>query len=651
MERNVGHIMVIEKLDNANIFDLNESLLHREAEIELLQRTINEIGSELDLEKVFQIVAERARQLIKSETLLIPIIDYESDTYTYRACSGSGADEIVGKTLPLSTGVCGWVLRHKMPWWRGVLEDLSEDERNLWEKEAGTYILVPMQGKRFFLGGLAGINKIGGREFSRRDFNLLTMFASIVAIAIENAMSVKKIEESQKLTEDYRRRLELVNRQLVESSKELEFLSLYDPLTSLPNRSLFHDRLKQHLSMAALNKQGVGLLLIDLDRFKNINDAMGHDIGDQLLKEVAQHFSRQLQPNESLARLGSDEFVIVLPEHDYEATMARADRVYRSLAPQFVIDGNPIAVAASIGVAVYPTHGDDERHLLSHADSAMQVAKQSRQGVSSYNPGDDRSALGRLTMESDLRDALENKTFELYYQPKVDIRSREVVAVEALGRWLNNRRGFIPPGLFIRALEQYGLIDRYTNWAIEQALLQSLAWESQGHALKVAVNISTQTLMNPEFMRQLDCIIGDRNMGRHLTFEITENLFLSEYDRLVDVLEHICFLGVTLSIDDFGTGYSSLSRLRKIPVKELKIDKSFIIDMTRSRDDEVIVRSTIDMAHNLGLSVVAEGIETEETYSKLVELGCDVAQGFLISKPMPVNEFNEFISSTSYRSG
>lgn len=641
----------MENNENSKILDLNESLMHREAEIELLQRTFSEIGSELDLDRVFQVVAERARQLIKSETVLIPIIDYDTDSYTYRAGSGKDVDEIVGESLPLSFGVCGWVLRHKKPWWRGVLDELNEDERNRWEKEAGTYILVPMRSKKHFLGGIAGINKIGAREFSRRDLNLLVMFASIVGIALENAMAVKKIEESQQLTEDYRRRLELVNRQLVESSKELEYMSLYDPLTSLPNRSLFHDRLSQTLSMAEVSTDGIGLLLIDLDRFKNINDAMGHDVGDQLLKEFAQYFGAQLQPNETLARLGSDEFVIVLPEHDYQATMARADRFYRSLDTQFVLDGKPIAVTASIGVAVYPDHGDDARQLLSHADSAMQVAKQNRQGVSSYNPGDDRSALGRLTLESDLRVALERNAFDLYYQPKVDMHSREIVAVEALGRWQNSRRGLIPPGLFIRALEQYGLINRYTYSVIEQALQQALLWESRGRMLTVAVNISTQTLMNPEFKAQLDRIIANSERGRLLTFEITENLFLSEYDRLVDVLNHICELGVTLSIDDFGTGYSSLSRLRKIPVKELKIDKSFIIDMARSRDDEVIVRSTIDMAHNLGLSVVAEGIETEETYRMLEQLGCDVAQGFLISKPLPVDQFDEFMSGLSFRSG
>ena len=243
---------------------MRESLLHREAEIDLLQQTFEDIGSELDLEKVFQIVADRARELVKAETLLIPILDESCETYTYQAGSGINVDEIVGATLPLDFGVCGWVWSHNKAWWRGVLDELDDDERNRWEKQAGTLILVPLQGKKHFLGGISAINKTGSHEFTRRDLNLLSMFAGIVSIAIENAMTVKQMEETSRLNEDYRRRLKIMNKQLLESNRELEFHALYDPLTSLPNRSLFRDRLSRCLSLAESNNSQLGLLLIDL---------------------------------------------------------------------------------------------------------------------------------------------------------------------------------------------------------------------------------------------------------------------------------------------------------------------------------------------------------------------------------------------------
>ena len=628
-----------------NAIDITTSLKDKEAEIELLQQTFTEIGGELDLGRVFRIVSERALSLINAETVLIPLLDDNNETYTYRAGAGKNVDEVIGEALPLDFGVCGWVWRHKKPWWQGVLEDFNDDERARWEGRAGTTILVPLQGRKQFLGGISGVNKVGGGEFTKRDLNLLQMFASIVSIAIENAMAVQGMEASNQLNEDYRQRLEIMNKQLVESSKELEYLSLYDTVTSLPNRSLFHDRLSQNIDRATLNNDSIALLLIDLDRFKEINEALGHDRGDQLLKKIARRFSGNIKPGETIARLGGDEFVVILPRHDQQSAMDRAKSLRRLLDESFSVENTNIAVSASIGVAVFPEHGKDSGSLLSHADSAMYAAKNNKLGISSYNPDDDHLTRGHLTMLSDIRKALEEGQFELHYQPKVSIESNQIVSVEALGRWTSLTRGVVPPNIFIKVLEQNGLIDDYTYWAIGTALKQARTWSACNIQLRIAVNISPQTLMHPDFLKKLKDIVKNKDGGQYLIFEITENLFLSEYDRLSDVLEYICKLGICLSIDDYGTGYSSLSRLRKLPVTELKIDQSFIKYMSLNKDDEAIVRSTIDLAHNLGLTVVAEGVETRAALKILGALGCDTAQGNLISRPLPIDSFDEFLKS------
>ena len=630
---------------------MRESLLHREAEIDLLQHTFTDIGSELDLDRVFQIVAERARELVKAETLLIPILDENCETYSYRAGSGSNIDEIVGESLPLDYGVCGWVWKHKKAWWRGMLDELSEEERNRWEKEAGTLILVPLQGKKHFLGGISAINKTGGHEFTRRDLNLLSMFAGIVSIAIENAMTVQKMEETNRLNEDYRRRLKIMNKQLIESNRELEFHALYDPLTSLPNRSLFRDRLSRGITRAESTRSQLGLLLIDLDRFKAINDALGHDKGDYLLKEIALLLQQYVHPDDTFARLGGDEFAVILPDSNRQAIVERAGVFLKALEKPFSINDSTITVGASIGITVYPEDGDNVTDMLIRADSAMYSAKKSKQGIMLYQPANDHSPLGHLTMVSDLRQALDGGEFELYYQPQIDIKTNRIIAVEALGRWVHARYGFVNPDVYIGELEQIGLIEKYTTWAIETALKNAITWKEAERELKVSVNISVTDLLNPEFMARLDTLIGSRERGELLTFEITENLFLSEYDRLFEVLEYIRYLGITLSIDDFGTGYSSLSRLKKLPVNELKIDQSFIKDMEKSQNDEVIVHSTIELAHNLGLSVVAEGVESKETLKRLALLGCDTAQGFIISRPLTFEQMNELLDETRARTG
>jgi EAL domain-containing protein (putative c-di-GMP-specific phosphodiesterase class I) len=254
-------------------------------------------------------------------------------------------------------------------------------------------------------------------------------------------------------------------------------------------------------------------------------------------------------------------------------------------------------------------------------------------------------------MVSDLRRALDSNEFELYYQPQIDIRTHRIIAVEALGRWIHSRYGYVNPDVYIGELEQIGLIEKYTTWVIETALKTAIAWRDCGRELKVSVNISVTDLLNPDFMARLDTLIGSRQHGELLTFEITENLFLSEYDRLFEVLEYIRYLGITLSIDDFGTGYSSLSRLRKLPVSELKIDQSFIKDMEKSQNDEVIVHSTIELAHNLGMTVVAEGVEREETLNRLAMLGCDTAQGFVVSRPLPLAQLEAMLDDFNVRTG
>ncbi|MFW2371969.1 MAG: EAL domain-containing protein [Gammaproteobacteria bacterium] len=638
--------MAAKSIEHLQINDLKQHLKDREAEIEILRRTFSAVGNEFDLEKVFQIVAEHARELIQSETVLIPIIDTNCKTYTYRAGSGVNASEIVGESLPIDFGICGWVWKHKRAWWRGVLDELNEEERNHWEKEAGSTIMVPLQGKKHFLGGIAGINKIGGNEFTQCDLNLLSLFASIVPIAVENAIAVQQIEDAKRLTDIYQMRLERQNNELIESSRELEYLSLYDSITGLPNRSLFHDRLNQNLTSAAKNNTHVGLLLVDIDNFKRINENLGHDRGDYLLHLVAQRLLDLVDSDETLSRLGGDEFILIYPNHNKQQTIARGHALLKHLEKQFEVYDTKIAVSASIGAVIYPQHGEDFSVLLQHADQAMYNAKENHSGICIYNSEISSSSPAQLTLLADLRNAIDKHQFELRFQPKVTIPDRQLIGAEILGSWEHPNRGVIPASIFISDLEETGLIHKYTYWVIESTIKYLSDWDSITSNIQLAINLSTQTLMNNEFQSFLDATIPSQSIGEKIIFEITENLFLAEYDHLSDTLQHIRNLGITFSIDDFGTGYSSLSRLKRLPVSELKIDRSFVMDMDKNPDDEVIVHSTIELAHNLGLKVTAEGIESESTFSHLNQLNCDIAQGFYISKPLHYSDFEQLLKQT-----
>jgi diguanylate cyclase (GGDEF)-like protein len=388
----------------SQIFLLESQLRDREFEIAMLRETAEAISGELDLEKVFQVVADRARKLILAETVLIPILDEKLTQYTYRAGYGKNADEIVGQSLPLDVGVCGWVCRHKRPWWHGVLDELEEEERNRWEKEAGSIILVPLIGKRHFLGGISGINKIGGKDFTRRDLDLLTLFAHQVSFAIENAELFDQLNKSKEQAEEYQQELQALNAELerrvaqrttalVDAVKELEHLAMHDMLTDLPNRSLVEDRLQQGIHIAKREKKVIALMMINLNRFKEINDKHGHDVGDSLLKQVAMRLRRVLRQSDTAGRLGGDEFAIVLPSTDANGAMKVAEKLLKVMEPPFKVGDYTLNSACSIGIAVYPQHGEDVTSLCRSADVAMYAAKRGGRGYAVYRPGDDKNVM------------------------------------------------------------------------------------------------------------------------------------------------------------------------------------------------------------------------------------------------------------------
>lgn len=626
------------------IRELEAELGQRELEISLLREIADLIGSEYNLQTVYRRVAKRARELIHAETVLIPVLNEDQDHYTYQAASGEFADELEGQTLPIEIGVCGWVFRHRRAWWRGMLNELSENERNRWEKEAGTLILVPLAGKRQFLGGIACINKIDRDEFSKRDLDLLKLFASQVSFAIENAIFFSELNEAKDNAEAYRAKLENANERLLRANEDLRNLAVHDPLTGLPNRTLIMDRLQQGVLGAKRNQANLALIMIDLDRFKEVNDTLGHQVGDHLLTCVGQRFHRALREVDTLGRLGGDEFAVVVPETDTATATLLADKLQGVLDAPVTVDGHNFTIDASMGIALYPDHGLEPSTLLKHADTAMYTAKRNKDPYVIYSEAFDQHDPNRLALLSELRRAIHDGAIDIALQPKFDLTTGLVTGSEALARWIHPEQGNIPPNDFIPMLESTGLIKPFTLLVLDKAMRECMKCRGLGYDLSVAVNLSMHNLRDSNLPGQIADLLSLYRMERDvLVLEITESAIMNDPDHTMSVLNQLMDLGVRLSIDDFGTGYSSLSHLKKLPVHQLKIDRSFVKDMNHDADDAAIVQSTIDLAHNLGLVTVAEGIETPDVLHSLKTAGCDIAQGYLISKPLFPEQFLEFL--------
>ena len=621
-------------------------LQQKEAEIAMLKEITEVIASEYSLQKVFQLVASRAHDLIQAQTLVIPVLSADQSTYTYRAAIGASADELLNATLPIDIGVCGWVLRHRKAWWRGILDQLNSNERNQWEQRAGTIILVPLTGRHQFLGGIAGIDKADGGEFDERDLELLTMFASQVSIVIENAMFFEELDAAKQRADAYREKLQVSNQQLSHSNEDLQHLAVHDPLTGLPNRTLVLDRIQQGILNAKRNQNTMALIMIDLDHFKEVNDTLGHPVGDGLLIGVGESFQTVLRKPDTLGRLGGDEFAVVLPQADRDAALIVAGKLQAALQNPVQVEDSSFSIGASMGIALYPDHGADPSALLKCADVAMYVAKRNNDENAVYDPVHDDYNPNRLELLRDLRTAIQRQEIGIAFQPKLDLNSGVITGVEVLARWSHPERGIIPPYDFIPVLEQTGLIKPFTLQIIEKSVRHCKIYQDQGYKLGVAVNLSMHNLRDENLPRQIAEILDRFHLGEQcLTLEITESAIMCDPERSLDILTKLDKMGVGLSVDDFGTGYSSLSYLKRLPVQQLKIDRSFVSDMIDDKDDAMIVRSTIDLAHNLGLNTVAEGVETQATLKTLKTMGCDLGQGYLISRPLSHDDFLSYLQA------
>ncbi|MDI6103417.1 bifunctional diguanylate cyclase/phosphodiesterase [Actinoplanes sp. NEAU-A12] len=423
----------------------------------------------------------------------------------------------------------------------------------------------------------------------------------------------------------------------------------HDPLTGLGNRAMFQERLGEAVRHGAEAGEPFSLLLVDLDRFKEVNDTLGHHAGDVLLCEVAQRLVQACRSGDTVMRLGGDEFALVLP-----TTRSRADaleagrRLLRALRGPIRLNGLLIDIDASIGVSSYPADGHDAAELLQHADVAMYAAKRRHSGVTGYDAAMDGHDASRLSMQSELRQGIERGELVVFYQPKVNLATRTPCGAEALVRWQHPVRGLLGPDTFIPLAEDSGLIDLVTAEVLDQALAQISRWSVLGHELPVSVNIPARSLADDTFPETIAVALARHGVRPELlTLEITESAVIGDMLRAGEVLAGLRARGVNISIDDFGTGYSSIAHLRDMPPHELKIDRSFVMKMCENARDETIVRAVVELAKNLHLKVVAEGVETATALEALSDLGCHEAQGYHISRPLPAADLTDWLSRST----
>jgi diguanylate cyclase (GGDEF)-like protein len=439
--------------------------------------------------------------------------------------------------------------------------------------------------------------------------------------------------------------LQEATNELAEKQAENEYQALHDSLTGMPNRMLFQLKLADAIEASRRVDGKLAVMLIDLDHFKEINDTLGHHFGDQLLKEIGPRLSTVLRDNDLMARLGGDEFGVLLPDiPDQKVAVRIAERLMEELEHPITVEGLALDVSGSVGIAIFPTQSEDADTLLRRADVAMYAAKEAGGGYEMYHEGMDRHHPSRLTLIGQVRPAIENNEFVVFYQPKVRLSDGRVAGAEALVRWQHPERGLVPPDEFIPFVEKTVLLRPLTLYVFNDVLRQWRRWADDGIRMPVSVNLSPRSLLDKQLPEQVAELLSRWEVPpRFLKVELTESFLMAESGRSAGVLDRLSDIGIGLSIDDFGTGYSSLSHLKRLPIDEIKVDRSFVTHMHSDSNDFLIVRATIELGRNLGLLVVAEGVEDLEAFDRLADFGCDEAQGYYISRPMPADAFTRWL--------
>jgi diguanylate cyclase (GGDEF)-like protein len=597
--------------------------------LELLYESTRVLQQSLEANSVVDTVLEQARQMLRADYAEITRFPTVKGGRAFRASLGPGVRREPMRSINLDPieGVWARVAAESQTI---LIARPIENEKlraHFHERGIRDAIVAPLHGPEGVMGTLLVGNRLRDDlvTFDSDDLKLVETLANHASISLENGRLVESLKRH---------------------AAENEFQAQHDSLTGLYNRTMFHNRVTQAIEQSGTDM--VGVLLMDLDRFKEINDTLGHPTGDSLLKETSFRLRRILGPDVTIARLGGDEFAILLPRlRSLIGATDLATNLVTALREPYELQDLSLDVSASIGISLSPQHGTDAETLMQRADVAMYIAKASHSGFEIYDGDKDQYSPNRLALVAELRRAIEERQLVVWYQPKIDLGSGRVIGAEALVRWNHPRHGMMPPDEFIGLAEHTGLISPMTTYVLEEALQQCLAWRRAGSPdFKVAVNLSVKNLMDVELPRQISGLLAKCELVPDaLHLEITESSIMEDPERAIEVLTRLHEMGIGIAIDDFGTGYSSLAYLRRLPVDEMKIDRSFVRGMMSSENDAVIVRSVIDLGRNLGLVVVAEGIEDRESLERLEALGCTVGQGYHIARPMDAEGFDSWAAS------
>ncbi len=603
------------------------ALHDRYRSLELLQQFTRVVSGSLATDDVTAAVLHEARELLRAERadIILQGEDGHGVRFTLR---GDGAPERQPYD-PIAAGDVLWerVLAHgdALLVGRNARDDMELREC-LDRGEIREVIAAPLVSDSRIVGVLLVADRFVEIDtFNQDDLRLFQTLANHASVSLQNGRLVDEL------------RFEAAER---------EFQALHDSLTGLPNRQYFSERLDAAIADARTTGDSVAVLLLDLDRFKEVNDTLGHPSGDRLLCEVAARLVGDLRDTDTVARLGGDEFALLLPGvAGPDVARRKAEELLAGVAQPYAIGGLTLEVDGSIGIAMYPHHGHDAATLLQRADVAMYAAKETHTDFQVYSPGRDHNSAERLALAAELREAINNKALEVFYQPVVDLHTGHVRGAEALVRWNHPTRGMLPPDEFIPVAEHTGLIRPLTMYVLITALHRRAAWAAAGHELSISVNVSTRDLVDGDLPRKVsDLLLVSGMPAAALTLEVTESQLMADPERCSHVLRELSDQGVQIAIDDFGTGFSSLVSLRSLPVDIIKVDKSFVLHMATNDDDDAIVRSTVDLGRSLGLRVVAEGVENEVVVQRLRSYGCHDMQGYFLSRPLPAEAFDAWLA-------